>query len=423
MNKTLLPPIGTPYRREEGEALKLLVVDDSRLQRRLLLSALNDTRYEVTEADSAEAALEICRRSPPDIVLSDWVMPGKSGLDLCAELRALQGEKYIYFIVLTSKSEKGELARALREGADDFLSKPVSSEELRGRLQAGERLLSIERELTQKNRLVTETLEEMRAINEVLNRDLVEARKLQMSLVPKDTTRLGDAVMSYMLRPSGHIGGDLVGEIRFAPDRIGVFSLDVSGHGIASALITARLASWLSGNRPGSNVALERTGDTVSMLRPSETCRKLNDLFMAEMDTEHYFTIAIAEVNVVTRKVVFCQAGHPHPALITNDGGVRLLGNGGLPIGLVEQAEYEDCEITLGPGERLLMYSDGLTECPDPDGGMLDDAGLASIVRRHHDRSGKRLLEAIKWELLTLADTSDLPDDVSALILEFQSSE
>ncbi len=404
------------------ETIKLLVVDDSRLQRRLLRSALDDPRYEVMEADSAEAALEICLATPPDIVLSDWVMPGNSGLDLCRDLRAAQGDKYIYFIVLTSKSEKGELARALREGADDFLSKPISGEELRGRLSAGERLLSIERELVEKNRLVNRTLDEMRAINEVLDRDLIEARKLQMSLVPRTSTRIGGASLSYMLQSSGHVGGDLVGEIRYSKDRVGIFSLDVSGHGIASALITARLDSWLSGERPGTNVALERSGDGIYMLPPSEICRRLNAMFMAEVDTEHYFTIAIADIDLRTRTVTICQAGHPHPALISAGGEVSFVGHGGFPIGLIEDAQYDDFEIRLGPGERVLLYSDGFTECPDPDGGQLDEDGLAALIARHNGERGDRLLAALRWELGMMVDDRDLPDDVSAALIEFQDS-
>jgi len=132
---------------------KVLVVDDSRLQRRILSAQLRRWGYEVIEASSGDEALSICHHDPPDIVLSDWMMPGMSGLDFCRQFRALDRETYGYFILLTSKSEKGEVARGLDVGADDFLSKPVNGSELRARIHAGERILRMERELTRKNRM------------------------------------------------------------------------------------------------------------------------------------------------------------------------------------------------------------------------------------------------------------------------------
>ena len=192
----------------------------------------------------------------PDIVISDWVMPGLSGLDFCQALRAQKHENYIYFILLTSKTESAEIAHGLDGGADDFLTKPVTGDELRARISAGERIIRMEREVTEKNRLLTETLTELRAINEAVNRDLTEARKLQQSLVRDRFRDFGRAQVSLMLRPSGHIGGDLVGFFAIDTARFGVYSLDVSGHGITSALMTARLAGYLSGGSPEQNIAL-----------------------------------------------------------------------------------------------------------------------------------------------------------------------
>ncbi|MFN3294596.1 MAG: PleD family two-component system response regulator [Gemmobacter sp.] len=133
---------------------RALVVDDSRAQRLLLRVALARWGYDVTEAASADAALDLCRSTAFDIVLSDWVMPGLSGPEFCRAFRALPREGYGYFILLTSKSDKDEVAEGLDAGADDFLSKPVDPGELRARMQAGERLLSMQRELQDKNRLL-----------------------------------------------------------------------------------------------------------------------------------------------------------------------------------------------------------------------------------------------------------------------------
>ena len=398
---------------------RLLIVDDSRLQRRLIQSSLKESGFELFEAGSAEEALEICRRTPPEIIVSDWVMPGLSGLEFCTEIRRLNHDRYIYFIILTSKSEKGELAYALSRGADDFLSKPVSPDELRSRISAGLRILSIERELIEKNRLISRTLDRMNEMHAALDRDLIEARKLQMSLVPRGTRFLGGAQIDFLFQPSGHVGGDLVGSFRAGPERIGVYALDVSGHGIASALITARLSAWMTGNTPDQNLALTRREGQIVMKDPAEICRQLNELCMSEIETEHYFTIAIAEIDLSARVARICQAGHPHPLLQRAGGQTEFLGSGGLPIGLLPDAEYTQFEVAFEAGDRLLLYSDGLTECPLRGGGCLEDTGLAAILERSRDVRGSDLIDRIKWDLGNLADDADLPDDVSAALLEF----
>ncbi len=399
---------------------RLLVVDDSRLQRRILISALSDSGYDVLEAGSAEEALEVCHAARPRIVISDWMMPGMSGLDLCRRLRGIDDD-YIYFIILTSKSDKEDLATALREGADDFLSKPLSAEELRARIAAGERLLKMSGELRQKNRLISTTLEKVRDLNAALDRDLVEARKLQMSLVPRRPVEQGAWRISFALQPSGHIGGDMIGAFPTEPGRIGIYALDVSGHGIASALITARLSSWLSGAEPDGNIALARSDAGPRMMAPDEVCRRLNGRFLGDIGTDHYFTIVIGELDLATGRFVFCQAGHPHPLVQVADGTVSFTGAGGPPIGLLEDAEFTVEEVIMPPGSRLLLYSDGITECPDPGGSMLEEEGLARLMRSRRDIGGEALLAALSWELSALVDDGEIPDDLSAILVEHRA--
>jgi len=115
---------------------RALVVDDSRLQRRILTASLQRWGFEVQEAASGDDALRLCRETPPDLVMSDWMMPGLNGLEFCREFRQMARDSYGYFILLTSKSDKEEVALGLDAGADDYLAKPFAFEELLARVRA-----------------------------------------------------------------------------------------------------------------------------------------------------------------------------------------------------------------------------------------------------------------------------------------------
>jgi sigma-B regulation protein RsbU (phosphoserine phosphatase) len=295
-------------------AHRVLVVDDSRLQRKILCSSVKRWGFDVYEAESGAEALKIAAEVQPDLVLSDWMMPGMNGLEFCKAFRTQSGERYGYFILLTSKSEKNEVAMGLESGADDFLTKPVDANELRARIAAGERILVMQRELTRKNDLISETLGELQRVYDSLDNDLLEAKKLQQSLIRERNKSFGTGDVSLMLRSSGHVGGDLVGFFAAGPGHLGLFSIDVSGHGISSALMTARLAGYLSAAAPDQNVALQRLVDgTYAFLPPENVIETLNDLVLDEMETEHYFTLLLADVDLTNGHVRMAQAGHPHP--------------------------------------------------------------------------------------------------------------
>ena len=184
-------------------ARRVLVVDDSRMQRRILTVSLKRWGFLVAEAGTGEEAVEICREGLPDIVISDWMMPGMSGPDFCRAFRAMQKDTYGYFILLTSKADKVDVAEGLDSGADDFLTKPVNTGELRARLTAGERILDMQGELREKNRMIEETLIELQQLYDSIDSDLLEAKRLQQSLVRERQVEFGPARVSQILRSAG----------------------------------------------------------------------------------------------------------------------------------------------------------------------------------------------------------------------------
>ncbi len=136
--------------------LKVLIVEDSQVMRRLLRTSLQKWRYEVEEAEHGAQAWEFFRHAHYPLVLTDWLMPEMDGLELIRRIRGCDLAGYVYIILLTAKSEKEDLVAAMDAGADDFLVKPFDSDELRVRMRAGERIIALERKLAEQNRQLRE---------------------------------------------------------------------------------------------------------------------------------------------------------------------------------------------------------------------------------------------------------------------------
>lgn len=158
-------------------AQHVLIVEDSLVYRRLLSRMLTQWGYIVSEAENGVAALAILENQPVSLVISDWEMPEMNGLMLCREVRRRQFGHYVYLILLTAREDPGDLTQGFAAGADDFLSKPVEQSELRARLHAGARILSLEADLAARNTRLSEALRQ-------IEQDLELAARIQQSVLP-----------------------------------------------------------------------------------------------------------------------------------------------------------------------------------------------------------------------------------------------
>lgn len=405
-----------------------LVAEDSALQRRILVSYLKTWGYRVVEAEDGDEALRLYQRYHPELVVSDWLMPGKTGPELCAAIREAQtGDEtrtYSYVILLTSKQEKDAVSEGLGAGADDFLMKPVNPPELKARITAGTRLTDMQRELAQKNAVISETLSRLQEAYDHIDRDLAQARHIQNALVPERVRDFGRSRVNLLLRPCGHVGGDLVG--MFAPNerQMAFYNIDVSGHGITSAMMTARLAGYLSSTHMEQNVGIKNRSCRFDKLQePAVVARTLNARLTAYSGISEYFTMAYATVDIERGHVSFVQAGHPPLLVLRANGTSRFVGEGGMPIGLLPQVSFDQYELYLSPGDRLLLFSDGFTEAVRPDGTMLENEGFLDLVESCRAiRDGSEFLEELYTRLREIMpEGHESDDDLSAALLDFQT--
>ncbi len=374
-------------------------------------------RTEVTTIAKAMSHLAV---DPPDLIVAAQTVADGSALSLCEEMDEIQLDYASRILLIADPDTMLSVETALHAGADDLLYRPLDLAALETRLIALDRTAGQMRRLADLKRTTEISMDRVRGLYDVLDRDLVQAKHLQQSLLPPATRDYGSARFSVMLQSADSLGGDLVSYFPVGKTKVGFFGFDVSGHGISSALMASRIAGLMSHQSLRRNIAIAFDTDGTARARsPSELARHLNEAILNDIRTDQYFTLVVGHCDLETGRVNFVQAGHPHPVIQRADGTIELAGDGGYPIGLIPDASYDESEVMLYPGDRLLLLSDGVTDCIDPDGNMLLEAGLIELMRENRALKGTAFLDAMIWTLNSFASDQDFPDDISALLIDF----
>lgn len=335
----------------------VLIVDDSKSYRHLMAAALIKWGFSVCEAEDGQQALQKLAQQPIHIVISDWEMPVMDGVALCQAIRSRDFGHYIYVILLTARQSIEDLLTGMESGADDFLSKPVNQSQLRARLHAAERVLLLESTLAARNEKLSYAYRQIES-------DLQAAAKLQHSFLPTHNLFLSGFEFDWMFLPSAYVSGDSLNYFPLGDQHIAFFSVDVAGHGVSAAMLSLAVArEFLTGRI--SSLLLHQTpeGERVPAA-PHRVVEELNQRFC--LDNEQvvsYYTLIYGVIHTATGNGVLCQAGHPTPFIIRSGGELSSVGEGGMPVGLFADAEYQDTHFTLEMGDRLYLYSDGIIEC------------------------------------------------------------
>ena len=144
----------------------------------------------------------------------------------------------------------------------------------------------------------------------------------------------------------------------------------------------------------------------------------LNHQVLHDVETELYFTMVLADLNLETGLLRFAQAGHPHPVLQSNGDTFLHLGTGGMPVGLIDDIEFDRYEHFMQSGDRLFIVSDGVTECPNSGGELLDEHGFETILAPLARKHGQDVINEIFVGLENYSNLSTFPDDVSVIMIE-----
>jgi PAS domain S-box-containing protein len=221
---------------------------------------------------------------------------------------------------------------------------------------------------------------ELEAVNRRMKMELEMAAGIQQTLLPPNDQVLERVELCWHFRPCVELAGDTLNIIPFDEHRIAFYVIDVSGHGVASALLSVTLSRWLA-SLPFVYCAhpLEREHVAAGVYSPADVARRLNRQFLMTPEAPQYFTMFYGILDQHTGELRYVCAGHPSPVLVRESGESTCLASPGFPVGLLRDVEFQDHCLHLQPGDRLYVYTDGVTEAASAND---EEFGLERCVER-----------------------------------------
>jgi sigma-B regulation protein RsbU (phosphoserine phosphatase) len=407
-----------------NNTVNILIADDDMALCAYLQNVLKQLGHEPIIAHDGVIAWYYLQKYKIDLLITDWLMPGLSGVNLCQKIRqGCSGNPYIYTILLTGKSSSDDLIDAYKMGIDDFISKPVSSKELYVRIQAGLRVLNLEKELISKNQKLEQANQQIEKNYNRIKTELNLAAQMQRKLLSNDNSVHLPVNISSLYLPAEYLGGDLYGFYQLDDEHLGIYSIDIAGHGVTSAMLSVYLKKLLQPIKNNDSTIYKKNRITgkYNLRSPASIVELLNKKYYQDDGDFLYFTMVFALINTTTGEGQLCQAGHPYPLLYSNDKTTHL-GNGGYPVGLIKDAEYENYHFNLNKGDKIFIFSDGIIECADKNDEQFGLNRVKECINRSKLMSlvdiNNNLIHSLKsWQT---NDSELFDDDISLVSIELK---
>ncbi|MBF8779164.1 two-component system response regulator RssB [Pseudomonas fulva] len=382
----------------------LLIIDDDDVVRASLAAYLEDSGFDVLQASNGQQGLEVFEQHQPDLVICDLRMPQMGGLELIR--RVSEQAPQLPVIVVSGAGVMSDAVEALRLGAADYLIKPL--EDLAVLEHSVRRALDRSR-LVLENQRYREKLEaanrELEASLHLLQEDQDAGRQVQMNMLPERPWQAGGFTFDHQIIPSLYLSGDFVDYFRVDERRIAFYLADVSGHGASSAFITVLLKFMTT----RLLFEFKRSGK-MREFKPSEVLGHINRGLINCRLGKHV-TMVGGVIDEDTGLLHYAVGGHlPLPVLYT-PGQVRYLEGRGLPVGLFDEAVYQDHLLELPPRFSLSLMSDGVLDLLPGDTLKAKEASLPEIVK---DAGGS--LDGLR-QRFKLSTLGEMPDDIALLVL------
>ncbi len=415
--------------------MSIIIVDDSKVNRLLLRRILEERGMkDLCEAGDvhelfALIGFEGAGTQPPacriiDLILMDVMMPEIDGIEATRRLKSSAEFHDVPIIMVTAAGEGELLERAFAAGAMDYLTKPIDALELAARVKSALalksemdmrkarelELLALQKQLVQSNQNLHNAMTQ-------IQKDLEVAAQVQQRMLPAQGASYYGIQSNWRLLPCSRLGGDFLNLLPFSDRKTGFLLVDVAGHGVQAALLAFTLSHLLSRAGAGGSLLTGRDGNPFS---PGQVLTRLNQRFCDDEQFGQYFTIVYGIFDVTEKTVSLSRAGHPPALHLFANGEVAWRTEGGPPIGMVEEIEFPEDHFSVSRGDRLFVYSDGITETAHQDTGkLLGETGMAEALKRSLSSPLSESLDDVVKVCSSWRGTREQADDMSILGLEF----
>ena len=371
---------------------RTLIADDQPDVRAALRLLLKGAGYQTEAADSPAAVLDAIKQQKFDLVLMDLnyardTTSGKEGLDLISRIQALDHDLPI--IVMTAWATVDLAVETMRLGVRDFVQKPWENSGLLRKLR------------TQIDQGRARRIEQTR--EQQLKIELNEAREIQRGLMPRRMPAVHGFNLASAWQAAHEVSGDYLAAFKVGDSRAALCVADVAGKGFPAALLMSNMQAALK----------SLTSESTS---PSELCVKLNRLMCGNTPLRKFISCFYGDLDVLKRTLTFTNAGHNPPILMRRDGECIHLDDGGPVIGAFTDSNYTQREIKFYEGDKLLLFTDGVTEARNAAGEEFGDDRLQECVRAYSGRNAAELRTMILNEVTQFC-SDDFDDDAALMVV------
>jgi sigma-B regulation protein RsbU (phosphoserine phosphatase) len=372
----------------------ILVVDDSPVNIQVLVRTLDGTGHRILVATNGKSAIEIAHRTHPDLILLDVMMPEIDGFEVCRRIKSDGSTQDIAIIFLSALGEVADKVAGLQLGAVDYITKPIQAEEVLARVS---------------NHLAVRRLErEVRRSRDELERELASAAEMQRLILPRPLPHADGMRFAAHYETSRHVGGDYYDVVRVSDDEFGILIVDVSGHGAPSAIVMSMIRAVFHAC-PGSKAD------------PASVLQFMNRQFSFMWGSSMLATAFYAVVSATSLRMRGACCGHLPPLLLRQGNVERLQFEATCPLLLMELESIPCSEFALQRGDRVLFYTDGVTECEDPSENMYEIEGLMKALRLCTEDVPERLVDFLSEDLNRFSRGRELTDDRTLLVMSLDA--
>jgi serine phosphatase RsbU (regulator of sigma subunit)/CheY-like chemotaxis protein len=388
---------------------QVLVISDTERPPQPLAEALNDLGYEVTVETDPRAVFAYPDIRRLDMVLAMVHPEDPMSWNILQLLGELVASTHVPMVVMGNNLGVEQRVHAFKLGARDCLPLELPPEELRVRLS----VLAATKErfdnIIDQNVKTILVARKLRKDANRVDEEMRLARRLQMDFLPREMPDVGRARFAARLYPVGWVAGDFYDVFRLDEKHVGFYIADAIGHGVPAALLTIFVKHSMQTKRIGR--------ESYELVSPDEALSQLNaELISADLNQSPFISMIYAIVNTATGEMTYSRAGHPRPLVLRGQEPVTELPGEGPLLGVFDGAEFDRAEYRIEPGERVLLYTDGVERCRTADADGM--AAFFEVAAKTNNTSPDAYLQSLLDIVLQPRDDQPIHDDVTLVAME-----